>query len=190
MRFPRLAAALALTAADELDEGRAVEAVEALQRRSLAAEQERTTLRLQLSDSQAEQGKLRAALDLATAGITKVRVDALIADAYRDGKLGYGRDAAGVAIPSKKEARLRRIAATPGTGIAELEAELAEMDVIIPVGRRLQADEAGEPERRPFGAPLEFADNPYIDGIARQLGLKPEDMINYAAQHAAQEGAE
>lgn len=180
MRYPRLAAMLALAAQDELDEGQAVNAVEALQRRANAAEQERETLRSQLATRTTERDQAAAALTVATAAAGKIRIDAMLEQAYRDGKLGYRRVAdSEEALPDKREARLRRIAGEKD-GLAALEAELEEMEVSVPVGKRLQAESVKEPERREIGfggGELDFADNPYIDSVARQLNLKPEDII-------------
>lgn len=184
MRFPRLAAALALAANDELDETRAVEAVEALQRRALAAETERNTLRSELATKTTALTQAEAALGVATAAAGKIQIDAILNEAYQAGKLGYRHvvDARGnkEVQPDKREARLRRIAATPKTGLDELRAELDEMEATIPIGKRLQADSHAAPKHEDVvgGGELDFADNPYIDDVARQLGIKPEDMIN------------
>lgn len=177
MRFHRLAAALRLAALDDADEGSAVLAVEALDRRALAAEQERGALQAQLSAEKAKVAQIEAALAAAVAAGNKARVDDLIAQAYREGRLGYGRDELGNAIPSQREARLRRIAAGPN-GVTELQAELAEMDVTIPVQRRLQAETAREPAREEIGAAPTLIQNPYMKSAAAQLGIKVEDMIN------------
>ena len=176
MRFPRLAAALKLAALDDTDEGSAVLAVEALERRALAAEQERNALTTKLADATTKVTQAEAALSAAVATGNKVRIDGLITQAYRDGKLGYGRDELGAAVPSRKEARLRRIAAGPN-GIAELEAELAEMEMVIPVQRRMQSETVPGPGATPALGASELQDNPYLASTAAQLGLKVEDMI-------------
>lgn len=179
MRYPRLAAVLALAAQDELDEGRAVDAVEALQRRALAAEQESSTLRNQLATRTTERDQATSALTVATAAAGKIRIDAILNEAYREGKLGYRRvEGSKEAMPDKREARLRRIAGEKD-GLIALQAEIDEMEVTIPVGKRLQSEDVVPPDRTEvgLGGELDFADNPYIDEVARQLGLKPEDII-------------
>lgn len=176
MRFPRLAAALRLAALDDADEGSAVLAVEALERRALAAEQERNALQTKLTEATTKVAQAETALSAAVATGNKSRVDGFITQAYRDGKLGYGRDELGNAIPSRKEARLRRIAAGPN-GISELEAELAEMDVVIPVGQRMQSETVPAPGATLGVGASELNDNPYLAQTAAQLGIKVEDMI-------------
>lgn len=181
MRFPRLAAALALAANDELDENRAVEAVEALQRRALAAETERANLATQLATRTTELAQATAAITVATAAAGKIRIDAILTEAYRAGKLGYRRvEGSKEALPDKREARLRRIAGEKD-GLTALQAEIDEMEETVPVGRRLQSEDVAAPGVTDAigDGSLEFADNPYIDDVAAQLNLKPEDMIAY-----------
>jgi hypothetical protein len=180
MALTRLAAVLGLTALADPDEDRALAAVEALSRRASAAEQDSATLRTQLTASELKVKQAETALTAATAASSKVRVDGMIKAAYDGGKLRWGRDDAGKPVPSGKEARLRRIAKEDG--LDALTAEIAEMEVVVPVRQRLQSDEAGEPEKKPIGAPSELADNPYIASVAAQLGLKVEDMVGFADQ--------
>jgi hypothetical protein len=130
---------------------------------------------------------------VATAGAVKIRVDAVLTEAYRVGKLGHRHvvDSLGnkEVQPDKREARLRRIASEP-KGLESLQAELDEMEATIPIGRRLQVEGVKEPERHEImgGDELEFADNPYIDDVARQLGLKAEDIIAYEKKLTAAGG--
>lgn len=135
--LPRLAAVLGLTALTDADDDRAVTIAEGLRQGKLAAEQERDTARTELVTARAERDTALAARD---AGKT----DDLIAGAYRDGKLRWGRDETGKAVPSEREARLRRIGKEKD-GLAALTAELAEMDVVVPVGQRAAALDAREP---------------------------------------------
>lgn len=137
--LPRLAAVLGLAALTDADDDRAVTIAEGLRQGKLAAEQERDTARTELTTARAERDTALAARD---AGKT----DDLIAGAYRDGKLRWGRDEAGKAVPSAREARLRKIAKEKD-GPAALTAELAEMDVVVPVGQRAAALDAREPDK-------------------------------------------
>lgn len=177
MRFHRLAAALRLAALDDADEGSAVLAVEALERRALAAEQERNTLQIKLAEAINKVTQAEAALAVAVATGVKVQVDALINQGYQDRKLGYGHDEFGAPTPSRKEARLRRIASGPN-GLAELEAELAEMEVTGPAFRGpMQSTTVAAPGATPGVGASELNDNPYLAQTAAQLGIKVEDMI-------------
>jgi hypothetical protein len=163
MAFPRLAAVLKLTALAETDEPSAVAAVEALERRALTAESKLATTQMELT--------------AATAGLaaaSKIRIDDLLSGCYRAGKLKHGRDAAGLATPSPREERLRKIAARDG--IVALEAELAELDVIVPVGQRLQVETVGAP---PASTAAPEGANPNFQRVADQLGLKVEDMVAF-----------
>lgn len=171
MAFPRLAAVLGLTALAEADEDRAVTIAEGMRQRALAAEQERDAARTEL-------GQAKTALAVSTAAGAKVRVDAAIGGAYRDGKLKWARDDAGKATPSARELRLRKIAERDG--LDALTAELAEMDVIVPVGQRLSVDAAVEPDRTLHA--VDPAANPYLASVAEQLGLKVEDMQKFARE--------
>jgi hypothetical protein len=183
MAFHRLAAALGLTALSEADESSAVAAVEALSRRATTLEQERNSAR---SDLAAAQTQLAAAqAGVAAAG--KLRIDALIAQAYRDGKLRAARDEAGQPIVSKREARLRRIAAEKN-GITQLQEEIDELDVIVPVGQRLASDDATAPDKKPLLSSGDEALDAELENVAAQLGLKVEDMRSFNNSSYIEEG--
>jgi hypothetical protein len=130
-------------------------------RGQLAAEQERDGFKAEV-----ETAKKTAAAAVAKSLATEV--NALIEAAYKGGKLRYGRDEEGKAIPSKKEARLRRIAKEDG--IAGLKVELEEMDAIVPIAKRTLDD--GDPVRE-FDAG-EFGSE--LDKVAAELGLDPKDV--------------
>jgi len=174
MKFARLAAALGLAALEDGDEDRALAAVESLRQRAVAADGVR-----------AELVQAQTALRAATGAVLDQRVNALIERAYDDGRLRRGRDENGNPAPSLRETRLRRIARDGG--IAELEAELAEMEPTIRLGGRAASLGVGEPARVPVGS---FApqDNPYLNDVAEQLGIKVEDMERYASGHLALDG--
>lgn len=177
MNWQRLAAALGLTLIDENSEGPALAAVEALSRRASGAEQERDEARRQLAAVQAQLTAAQAGV--AAAG--KVRIDALIQGALAAGKLKVQRNEKGEVVQSAREQRLRRIAAE-ANGIAQLEAEIAELDVIVPVGRRV-AEGAREPEKAPA---LQVSDESLqveMQIVADQLGLKVEDMVEFHNNH-------
>jgi hypothetical protein len=161
MQFTRLAAILGLAAlASATDEDQAISAIESLKRGKLAAEQERDTARTELDTA-----KKTAAQAVAKA--LSGQIDGLLEGAYKGGKLRYGRDEDGNAVPSKKEARLRRIAKEDG--IDALKAELDEMDVVVPVNRRqLDAD--------PPRSGSELADGGALSSVAEQLGLDVKDI--------------
>lgn len=135
-------------------------AVEVAHRGRLAAEQERDTARTELAEAK-KTALAAVAKSLAT------EVNALIADAYKAGKLRYGRDDEGKPTPSSKEERLRRIAKEDG--VKGLRAELDEMEVVIPLGKReLDAND----HREHAGGELSQA----LVDVAAQLGLDPKDL--------------
>jgi len=185
MAFKRLAAALGLAALDEGNEDQALAAVEGLSRRSSTAEQERDTARN-------ERDTARTQLSAAQVGVAaagKLRLDGLITQAIRDGKIKAVRGADGQPTVSAREARLRKIGAEP-SGLAQVQAEIAELDVIVPVAKRLAAEGAGQDRlqaRLPEGADTEVElageNNPHLaselQNVAEQLGLKVEDMVNF-----------
>lgn len=166
MAFTRLAAALGLTALADTDEDRAVTVAEGLRTSKLAAEQERDTARAALATATKERDEALAARDVG-------KVDALLTGAYRDGKLRYGRDEAGKAIPSAREARLRSIAKRDG--VDALTAELAEMESVVPVGERGPLAQAREPERT-GPALASVPSDQQLAATALQLGI-PVDTI-------------
>lgn len=166
MAFTRLAAALGLTALADTDEDRAVTVAEGLRTSKLAAEQERDTARAALATATKERDEALAARDVG-------KVDALLTGAYRDGKLRYGRDEAGKAIPSAREARLRSIAKRDG--VDALTAELAEMESVVPVGERGPLAQSREPERT-GPALASVPSDQQLAATALQLGV-PVDTI-------------
>lgn len=187
MRFHRLAAILGLTALAADDEGAEaalLPAVTALQARLTASETTVAGLRIQVTNAE-------TALNAATAAGRKIQIDAIIKrDGYGAGKLKYaGIDPETKArIPSPREARLRRIAATP-TGLADLAAELAEMEVVVPVNKRLQSDSAADPVLPPeLRAEDELtADNPYLKNVAEQLNIPIERLVDFGNKHVEME---
>lgn len=174
MAFPRLAAQLGLQAlAASTDEDRALAVIETMRLGQLATAQERDV-------AVARAIKAESALTAVTEAAEKTRldaeakqVDALIALAYRNGQLLYARDAAGVAHPSPREERVRRIAKQDG--LAAVEAELNEMGQIAPVNQRVITDEDRKPARTSAAAALANA--------ARQLGHEPKALEDYAANN-------
>jgi hypothetical protein len=181
MQLTRLAAALGLAALTAADEDRAVQTVEARERAStqertarLAAEQERDTARARIKELETELATARSAG-------AKASIDALLEGAYRDGKLRYGRDSEGAAIPSRFEPMLRKLATSEG--IEALRAEIAGMPQVVPVGQR-QLNDATEQERDDELIDLD----PALESVARQLNLKPEDVRAQARRHYGEEG--
>jgi hypothetical protein len=189
MRFQRLAAVLRLAALDaEADEAHAVLAVEALQRRATDAETSLATAQAALTGEKTKVTQLETALGVAVAAGNKIKVDAALEAAYAKGKLRRTRDAEGNVLADGREVRLRRIASDATHGLTELTAELAALDVIVPVGRALQSGAVGAPPPTPDVLGTGFEENPYVAGIAAQLGLKPEDMIAFQRDHLIGEG--
>lgn len=184
MRFARLAAFLGMTAFEEADEPAALAAVEALQRRATTAEARAVTAETSLSAVRTQLTNAESALTTLTAAQVGERITAVLAQGYAAGKLRPTRDKEGKVTEGPIEKFLRGLGASGG--ITVLEAQLAAMPVIVPVGQRLQAFEAGDPERSTIGVEDELtADNPYIVNAAAQLGLKPADMIAFATGHVA-----
>lgn len=169
--FTRLAALMGIPAlAAATDEDSAVRAWEALNRRALAAEQERdiATGKLEAAEKKAEASVLAA---------QKAQVDGLIETAYRDGKLLYSRDEeTGGALASKREARLRRIA--KDDGVEALRAELDEMPAIALTNKRVLKDNDFEPRRHDS---LGIRSDAYANA-ARQLGLSVDEIEEHANQ--------
>lgn len=164
MAFTRLAAVLGLTELSEAEEARAVTIAEGLRTGKLAAEQERDTARGELTAARKERDDAIAARDSG-------KTDDLIAGAYRDGKLKYGRDDKGAATPSPREARLRNIAKRDG--LDALTAEVAEMDVIVPVGQRSIAAITQEPAK---AALTSVPTDAQLAATAIQLGIPVNDL--------------
>lgn len=182
MNFTRLAALLGLTSLmSAADEDRALSAIENQKRALTAAEQERDTAKTALAAAETRAKTAETALAAERETALKAQVDAIIETAYRDGKLRMNRDDKGNALASAKEPRLRRIAKQDG--LDALRAELAEMDVVVPVGQRVLNDDTRQPERN---APVLVANMPpreILADVAEQLGLKVEDLeANYRVQ--------
>lgn|GEM_PF-2593908 len=181
--WQRLAAALGLSALTEDDEDTALAALGTMNRRIATAEQERDAARTSLATAQTQLEAARAGL----AAASSTRVDELISGAIREGKIRTQRDKDGNIVLSAREARLRRIAKEPN-GVAQITAELAEMDVIVPVGKRPVVELTGEP---PATDPLVGVDEALaaeMENVAAQLGLKVEDMNNFRSNLRHTEG--
>lgn len=199
MRFPRLAAALSLTVLDDGDEERAVAAVTTLQA-SLA------TARAEASRATIELAQAKEALEIALGEASRAKVDAVLDGAYRDGKLVHGRDAQGKPTASPQEALLRHVAKGK-EGIAMLEAHIAAMPAIVPLGRKAnQALGAGDPVRSVFTGgdtgqlprvlsqeqknAIHINNNPYLEEVADQLGLDVNDLVNFRHDLLTRRGEE
>lgn len=173
MAFTRLAAALALTALSDADEGPAVAAVEGLRQRALSAELDATTLRTQNAE-------LAQRLAIAEAGAALAGAEAtnrVIADAYAAGKLGYGKDAAGANTPDALESLLRDYGKS--AGLDALKGKLTLMAARIPVAARPVSELVSAPPVVP-AAGSGPVDNPYLASVAAQLALDPKDVQDFA----------
>ncbi len=149
--------------AAEAPEENAVRIITELRNGRIAAEQERDTARTELAVAAGKITTLEA-------GVLGVQVESLIEGAYKSGKLRMGRAEDGKAVPSTKEARLRRIAKEDG--VAGLRAELNDMEVVVPLNKR-QIDDKETP--REAGPGKEAA----LASTAAQLGLKTEDLTAF-----------
>lgn len=188
MNFTKLMAALSLaTLASPEDDARAAEVVEGLRRGRLAAEQERDTARGERDTARAELATAQLAATNAEKAGRETRVKSMLDGAYRDGKLLFSRSAEDPTkvLASPREERLRRIAAEPN-GLAALEAELAEMPVLAPVGLRAVNPGDRQPPREQTLATGPGSGDPTYEAALgeamRQQGLKPEDVAAAQAQ--------
>lgn len=176
MPFTRLAAALALTALTDADEDRAVTAVTALRERAAAAE-------LDAGQQRAEVTRLTAELAIQTAlaqAAGAAATDALIADAYKAGKLVHGKDAEGKNTPDTLESLLRDYGKTAGRD--KLATKLTEMPTRIPLGQS-PLPAATEPPRQLAAVPTDAQ----IANVAMQLGLTIDQVrANYGLPPLAQ----
>lgn len=182
MAFERLRVILGMTTLSEADEGQAVVLVEGLRSRASAAERERDEARTELSAVQAQLTAAKAGLAVAS----KARLDALITGAIRDGKIKSVRDANGALVTSARELRLRKIGAEPN-GLAAVEAEIAELDVIVPIGRRPVAEGTTEPTKKPLAALGAGGEDPQLEAameeVASDLGIDVKDMHEFQRNH-------
>lgn len=167
MAFTLLAAALALPALTEADEGRAVTAVTGLRERSAAAELEAGTLRAEVARLTSELAAQAALAATASAAAT----DALIAEAYKAGKLVHGKDAAGANTPDALESLLRDYGKTAGRD--KLAAKLSEMAARIPLGQPPVVNNTTEaPKAQLAAVPTDIQ----LAATAAQLGIPLNDL--------------
>lgn len=144
MAFSRLAAALKLAVLTDADEPAAVTAVEGLSARALQAELKVRELTI---DKTTLTSQLAAAVAARDVALTSV-LDAVIADGYATGKLGYGKDEKGASTPDALESMLRDLGASKG--VDQVKAKLTAMRTSIPVGERVlsaAAPDAGAPPK-------------------------------------------
>lgn len=148
-------------AADAPEEN-AVRLITELRNGKIGAEQERDTARAELATAKTKITTLEQ-------GVLGVQVEALIESAYKEGKLRMGRDDDGKAVPSTKEARLRRIAKEDG--IAGLRAELKDMEVVVPINQRQGGE---DPPKTPA-----TSNDAALASTANQLGLEVKDLAGF-----------
>lgn len=167
MPFPKLAAALALAALTESDEDRAVTAVTGLRERAAAAELDAGTQRAEVTRLTAE---LAVQTTLAaTAGAAAT--DALVAEAYKSGKLLYGKDAEGKNTPDALESLLRDYGKTAGRD--KLAAKLSEMSARAPLGQpAIAATTTEAPKAQLAAVPTDIQ----LAATAAQLGIPVNDL--------------
>jgi hypothetical protein len=178
MLFTRLAAALGLAALSEAGhEDAALAALEGQRKRLLAAEVDVGTLRVDVARLTTERDTARAEANLAAGAA----IDRVVADAYSEGKLGYGRDAAGAALADPMESLLRDFG--KAAGLDALSAKLKAMAPRIPVGQRQPLP--AEPARQLAAVPTDAQ----IAATAAQLGV-PVDSVRarYGLAPLAQAG--
>lgn len=187
MRFPLLLAALALPstggAADlsEADDNRLAGVVTELRSELAAATEERDTAIKDRDAALKEATELKAKI----AKLDGDKVESVLAAAYKAGKLLRRKDENGKDAPSLREPRLRRIAKEGG--IAELEAELAEMPVVAPLGANGAVLAEADPNPK---ATVGAIPSSVLANTAKQLGLKPEELETHAATLTGGEGRE
>lgn len=165
--FTRLAAALKLTALAESDEDAAVTVVTALQQRAVAAELDAGQQRAEVTRLTAENARLTTLAAAADAAA----LDGLIADAYKGGKLAYGKDAEGKNVPDALESLLRDFGKLSGRDA--LSAKLAAMKQVVPVGVTPVSTQVGEPAK--VGLLSVPTDN-QIAVTAAQMGIPEDDL--------------
>lgn len=165
MAFPRLQAALGLTALAEPDDERAAAAVAALQQRAATAELDAGTQRAEVTRLTAE---LKVQTELAARAASEA-ISVLIAEAYKAGKLVHGKDAEGKPTPDALEALLRGFGQTSGR--EALAAKLAAMHVIIPLGKR-PLEGTQEPERKLAAVPTDAQ----LAATAAEMGVPINDL--------------
>lgn len=162
-----LATLAAILGVATLTEPAAAAAVRELKDGRLAAEQERDSA---IKRAELAEGKIAAA----ELSARTVLADAKIADAYKAGKLIKTRDAAGGELASPREARLRRIASETD-GLAALDAELAEMPIVVPIGRAVLTEE--DPNPKASSGPISRG---ILASVAKQLGHDPAELDQHA----------
>lgn len=166
MPFPKLAAALALSALTEADEGSAVAAVEGLRQRASAAELDAGTLR---KDVQRLTAELAIQTELASRAQTEA-IDGMIADAYKSGKLCHGKDAEGKNTPDALESLLRDFGKSAGRDA--LAAKLTAMKAVVPVGVSPIVNNVSDPPRQLAAVPSDAE----IRRAAQQMGVPEDDL--------------
>lgn len=175
--FPKLAAALKLPALTDADEDQAVSVIQTLSTRALEAELQVRQLTADVATLTADRDRLRRETELASASA----MDALIEDAYKAGKLAYGKDADGKNTPDALESMLRDFGKAKGR--EALGAKLVQMRATVPVGQRVLTDEIKQP-------PKSLAATDDVDAalqeLSRNTGL-PIDQLR--ARRAAMQGA-
>lgn len=182
MAFTRLAAALALTALAEPDEDRAVAAVTALRERASASELDAGQLRAEVTRLTAELGIQTA---LAARAATEA-IDGLITDAYKVGKLGLNKDAAGASTPDVLESLLRDFGKIAGRDA--LAAKITGMAVRIPLGvRPLDGTKEPEIERQLAAGPTDEQ----LAATAYEMGVSVNEVrAQYGRAPIANGGAQ
>lgn len=177
MAFTLLMAALGLPTLTDADEARAVSVVTALRERSAAAELDAGQQRAEVTRLTAELVVEKAARAVADGAA----LDALIADAYKAGKLVYGKDAAGANTPDTLESLLRDYGKTAGRD--KLATKLTEMPARIPLGQPAITTTTTEPPRQLAAVPSDAQ----IANVAMQLGLTIDQVrANYGLPPLAQ----
>lgn len=168
MLFTRLAAALgvaALTA--ETDEPAALLAAEELRRRAISAETDAGILRAEVARLT---GELVTQTALANAA-SSAAMDQLIVDAYKAGKLTYGKDTAGASTPDALESLLRDFGKSAGR--EALSAKITAMRAAIPIGVPPIATRTTEQAKTGLTS---FPTDADIDSLAAQLKISVNDI--------------
>lgn len=109
---------------------------------------------------------------------------ALELQGYKAGKLIRAKDKDGKDAASAREPRLRRIAKEDG--VPAMLAELAEMPVVVPVGKAVLRED--DPNPRPAALGVGEIAPAALSSVAAQLGLEEKDLVEHHNRLSGRDG--
>lgn len=193
-RFALLFAALAIpskrhTELAELDDdkldARLAEAVTEIRGELTAANEEKAAAITRAETAEkANEGVAGKLARLAELEVKEVDSE-LEAQGYRAGKLIRAKDKDGKSISSAREARLRRIAKEDG--VPAMLSELAEMPVVVPVGKAALSEDDPNPRPPRLAAAGDIPSN-VLGSVASQLGLKEDELAEHHNRLSGRDG--